>query len=114
MSHAVDPLALVLNTLLGIDILSFAVSETISHLSVIGGAIRPLVTADTSNLIGVEFTFVNCAISPSEEALAVEEPVFELTLVGVAIAELASAVSMVDLADLYSKLFELRKCNDKK
>lgn len=100
MSHSIEPLALILDAFFGIDVLALAVSEAILDLSFIGGAIWPLVTADTSDFIASELASVRSAVGPAELALAMEEPVLDITLVGVAIPELASALAMVNFTDL--------------
>lgn len=98
--HSVKPLALILDAFFGVDVLTLAMSETILDLSVVGGAIWPLVTADARDFVASELASVRSAICPAELALAVEESVSELTLVGVAIPELASALAMVNFTNL--------------
>jgi len=100
MSHTIEPLADVFDTFLGVDVFTLAVSETILDLALVSGAIRPLVTADASDLVAFEFTLVLGSISPIETALTMQESVLELTFILVAISELACALTMIDFADL--------------
>ena len=101
VSETVDPLALVLDAFFRVDVLAFAVAKAVFYLSLIGRSIRPAVTADTRNLVVLELSLVLSAISPLEGPIfAVKQAVLHLAAVSVAIAELASALSMVDLADL--------------
>ena len=105
MPHSVEPLALILDTFFGIDVLTYAMSEAILDLSFVGGTIWPLITAGTRDFVASELASVRSAICPAELALAVEESVPELTLVGVAIPELASALAMVNFTNLKDKKY---------
>ena len=98
--HSVEPLALILNAFFGIDVLALAMSEAILDLSFVGGAIWPLVTAETRNFVASELASVRSAICPAELALAVEESILDVALVGVAIPELTGALAMVNFTNL--------------
>lgn len=100
VAHSIDPLAIVLDSLLGVDVLALAMSQAVSDLAFIGRAVGPLVTAETRDFVGRKFTLVNCAIGPVKLPLSVQQAMLELALVGVAVSELACALSMIDLADL--------------
>ena len=100
MPHAVQPLALVLHALFGIDVLALSMPEPILYLAVVGRLIRPLVTPDPSDLVVFEFAAVDRAVRPVELALAVEEPVLQVALVGVPVAELARSLTVVYFANL--------------
>jgi hypothetical protein len=100
MSHTIEPLALVFNALFDIDVLAVSMSETILNFSIIGGLVWPLVTAHSCDLIALEFTLVYGTICPVELTLAVEQAVFELSLVGVTVSKLTCSLTMIDFADL--------------
>ena len=100
MPHSVEPLALILDTFFRIDVLALAMSEAILDLSFVGGLIWPLVTAAACDFVAPELALVDSAICPGELPLAVEEPVLELALVGVAIPELAGTLAMVNFTNL--------------
>ena len=100
MPHAVEPRALVLYAFLGVDVLALAVSEAVLDVALESGAIWPLVTAETGDLVVPELPLVDGAVCPAESTLSVKETVLELPLVGVAIPELACALPVIDFADL--------------
>ena len=80
---------------------SLSIKLAIQPVSFIGGAIRPVVPADAGDLVVPELTLVGGAISPLEVTiLSMQETVFHFTAIGVAISELASALTMVNLANL--------------
>ena len=91
---------MILDAFFLIDVLALTMSEAILDLSFIGGLIWPLVTADAGDFIASELASVRSAVGPAELALAMEKPVLDITLVGVAIPELASALAMVNFTDL--------------
>jgi hypothetical protein len=123
MPHAIEPFALILNPLLRIDVLAYSVSETILNLSFIGGFVRPLVTADPCDLIAFKLALVDGAVGPVKGALPVQKSVLKLSFVSVAIPELASALSVVHLANLkkfknlsnrpFLKIVEIGKMSEK-
>ena len=66
MSHTIEPVALIIDTLFGIVVLSFSVPEPILNLAFVGGFIRPGVLANASDLVVLELPFVLRAIGPLE------------------------------------------------
>ena len=65
--HAVLPMAVVLNALTLVDVLSFTVAETIQNITLVGALIRPSVRALASDFILLEFTAVDRSICPFED-----------------------------------------------
>lgn len=100
ISHAIDPLALILDSFLCIDVLSISMSETILHLSIICWTIWPLIFSNTCDLIAFEFSLINSTIGPFELTFTMKKTMFELTLVGMSISELACALTVIYFADL--------------
>ena len=69
--------------------------------SLIGRAIGPAVATNARDLVVLELSLVLGAISPLEVAiLTMKESVFHLAAIRVTVAELAGALSVVDLAYL--------------
>lgn len=121
--HAVEPRPLVLDTLLGVDVLACPVSEAVLDTALESRAVWPRVTADTGDLVLAELSLVDGPICPAERSLSVEEPVLELALVGVPVPELASSLPVKDLTNLkeyenlniscilHNYLPQVRKCS---
>lgn len=102
MAHAIEPLALVLDALLRVDVLAFAMSEAVPDFALVGRAVRPAVTADTGDLVVPELALVQRAVGPIERAvLTVQQAVPHLALVRVTVAELARALAVINFANLY-------------
>ena len=100
MSHSVLPVAVVLNALSLVDVLSLTVAETIQNITLVGALIWPGVRALTSDFILLKFTAVNCSIYPFEDSASPKEAILELALVLMAVLEIASTVSVVHFAYL--------------
>lgn len=103
VAHSIDPGSHVLDAFRLVDVLSNAVSEAISHLSLVSRLIRPGVFPRARNLVGGELALVDSAVGPAKLTLSMQQTVFKFSFVGMAIAELACALSVVDFADLYKK-----------
>lgn len=100
MAHTLFPVARVLNTFLHVDIFTLAVSKTVKYLALVCRSISPLVSSGASDFVLPEFTSIYRAVTPGELALSVEETVAELSLVLVAVLELASTLAVIDFTDL--------------
>ena len=100
MTHSVLPGAVIFNAFFCVHVLSLAVTESVQNIAPVGASIAPRIRAFTSDLVLFEFTLVNGAVSPLECASAIEKTFPELTLVLVAIFELAGALTVVYLANL--------------
>ena len=87
----------------------FTMSETILYLSFIGGLVRPLVTAHSRNLVAAELSLVDGTIRPVECSFAVQKTVLQLTFIGVSVSELASSLSVINLADLLIQIISNRQ-----
>ena len=98
--HSVLPMAVVLNTFLLVDVLSFTVAKTIQDITLVGALVWPSVRAFASDFILLEFTAVNRSIGPFEDTTSPEKAQAELALVLMAILELASTISVVHFAYL--------------
>lgn len=101
MTHAIKPFAFIFNAFFGVVVFTFAVSQSVFNFSIIGGLIRPRVTAKTSDFIVLEFTLIKSTISPVELAiLSMQQAMFHLTFVSMTVTELTSTLTMIDLANL--------------
>lgn len=104
VSHAILPLAVILNAFLFVYVFSSSVSEAIHDLAFIDAAVWPLVLARASDLVGGEFTTVDRTVSPLECTFAVKKTMLKLSLVGVSVSKLASSLPMVNFANLYKNI----------
>ena len=103
VAHSVLPGAVIFHAFLHVDVLALAMAQSVQHFALVGASVAPLVGAFASDLVLLEFTLVDGAISPLECASAVQEPFSQLTFVLVAIFELAGALTVVYLANLQQK-----------
>jgi hypothetical protein len=101
VSHTVDPISLIFNSFLLVDVIALTMSQPILDISHIGRAIWPCVATDTCDLIAVELAFVHGLIRPVELPLAMKKAVFELTLVRMSISELACTLTVIDFTNLH-------------
>jgi len=100
VAHAVLPVALVNDTFLFVDVLAFTMAQSVQDVALVGALIRPCVSAFTGDFVLSELTAVDGAVGPLEHASTTQQAQLELTLVLVAIFELAGSVTVVHLADL--------------
>jgi len=100
MAHTLLPVARVLDAFLNVDIFTLTVSKAVKHLAFVCRSIGPLVSSGASDFVLPEFTSVYGTVTPCELALSVEETVAELSLVLVAVFELASTLAVIDFTDL--------------
>jgi hypothetical protein len=103
MTESAEPLTLVDDAFLGVSVGAAAMSKTVNDLALIIGAISPVIAAVSCDLVLSELALVLGAIVPQEFALAMQKTVLHFTLEGVALPELAGALSMIDLAYLNKK-----------
>lgn len=72
VTHAVNPISLILDALLVVYVDTLSVSEAVHDLTLVGGAIGPLIASPASNFILAELTLVNRVVSPLERAFSVK------------------------------------------
>ena len=100
ITHAIYPGTFILNALFRVIVGSSTMAESIKNLTFVGATISPVVTALSSDLIVLKFTFVSSAVRPLKCALAVKKTVPKFTLVLVTVFEDASALAVINFANL--------------
>jgi len=103
VAHAVNPLTLVFNALLLVDINTLSMSEAVHYLTLVGGAIGPLIASPAGNFVLAELTLVNGVVSPLECTFSVEQTMSQFSLVLVAIFKNTGALTVVYFANLIAK-----------
>ena len=71
VTHAVNPISLILDALLVVYVDTLSVSEAVHYLTLVGGAIGPLIASSASDFVLAELTLVNRVVSPLERAFSV-------------------------------------------
>jgi len=100
VAHSVDPLSFVFDTLIIVDVQPLAMSEAVNNVTLVGGAILPLVGALSSDFVLTELSFVDGSVCPFKGSFSMQQSITELALVLMAIFEHASALAVEDFADL--------------
>ena len=109
MAHAIFPVTHILNALTIVNILAFAMAESIQHLALVCALVWPGVCTLTSDFILFEFAVIDRSVCPLEDTTAPEKTQTKLTFVLVSVLELTRSVAMIDLADL-RKIQGLKRC----
>lgn len=100
MTEPREPLALVYNTLLLVSVGAPSLSESIDNLPFVEAGVSPVVSSVAGYFVLSELALVAGAVGPDELAFAVEEAVLHFSLECVTLAEFASALAMIHLANL--------------
>lgn len=103
VTHAVNPISLILDALLVVYVDTLSVSEAVHDLTLVGGAIGPLIASSASDFVLAELPLVNRVVSPLERAFSVQQTVSQFSLVLVAIFKNTGALTVVHFADLIAK-----------
>ena len=100
MTHSIEPLALIFNSLLIINIFSLTISKSILNSTFKDWTIRPFVTANASDFIHSKLSLIDSTISPRESSFAMKQSMLQFSFVFMPIFELTCTLPMINFTNL--------------